>query len=176
MGRRGYPRVFQKRVCIKRGVFITIRVANALHLVSVPLAQPRALGFGHNLCQSDQPSLGLQARLHITLGRAQIGMTGDALHVPQACSRLGAAASQVGQEGPAARVAAGSRKTRIPVDPLEPVCDAVGAIASAFRKDNWLPRFDLLWKRRAKSLYGRPELIMDPAPDVCLLAALSVCR
>ena len=80
--------MFQKRVLINRGVFITIRVANALHHVRVALAQPRALGFGHNLGQSDQPPLGLEARLHITFSGAQIGMAGDALHVPQARTRL----------------------------------------------------------------------------------------
>ncbi len=74
--------MFQNRVFIKRGgVFITIRVANALHHVKVASAQPRALGFCHNLGQSDQSPLGLQARLHITLGRTQIGMSSDALHI-----------------------------------------------------------------------------------------------
>ena len=76
------PRVFFKRVFIKRGgVSITIRVANALHHVRVASAQPRILGFGHNLGQCNQPPLGLQARLHISLGGAQIGMSGDALHI-----------------------------------------------------------------------------------------------
>ena len=66
-------------------------------------------------------------------------MSGNPLHVPQARTRLGAAAGQVGQQGPAAAMAAGSRKTRISVDPLEPVCDAVGSVAAPFGKDHCAP-------------------------------------
>ena len=92
------------------------------------------MGFCHYLGQSDKPPLGLQAGFHITLRRAQISMPGDALHVPQARTCLGAAASQVGKKGPAARVAAGPGKTCGLINALEPVRDAVGAIAPAFRE------------------------------------------
>ncbi len=73
------------------------------------------------------------------LSGAQIGMSGDALHVPQARTRLGAPSGQVGQQGPAPAVAAGPRKTRILVNPLEPVGDAVGAVATTFRETDRLP-------------------------------------
>ena len=50
-------------------------------------AEPRVSG------QRNQPPLRLEARLHISLGGAQISMSRDALHVPQARTRLGTAAA-----------------------------------------------------------------------------------
>ena len=83
-----------------------------------------------HLGQCDQSPLGLQARFHVTLGRAQIGMSGDALHVPQARTRLGAASGQVCQQGSAPAVAAGPDQAGILVNSLEPVGDAVGAMTT----------------------------------------------
>ncbi len=36
-------------------------------------------------------------------------------------------------------MAAGPDEAGIPIDPLKPVGDAVGAIAAPFREDHWLP-------------------------------------
>ena len=66
-------------------------------------------------------------------------MPGKLLHVAQTAARLDDLVRGPGDEGAPPRMAASADVACVLVYSLEPVCDAIGAIATPFRKDHRLP-------------------------------------